>query len=135
MKIKLLIIFMFISAGVSAQIQYLGAPNVTVINRGNFKIDSILYLPKRIKAPTDSGALRYQISDSTLYLWTGSQWIKAKNDGTITSVSAGTGMSFTTITSSGAVNADTAILSTKAWRQKCIDSLSQNLVLYLPLTG
>ncbi len=129
MKIKLLIVFMFISAGVSAQIQYLGAPNVTVVNRGNFKIDSILYLPKRIKTPIDSGALRYQISDSTLYLWTGSQWIKAKNDGTITSVSAGTGMSFPTITVNGVINADTTILSTRAWRKKGDDSLQANISL------
>lgn len=35
--------------------------------------------------------------------------------GTITSVSAGTGMSFTTITSSGAVNADTTVLATRAY--------------------
>lgn len=35
--------------------------------------------------------------------------------GTVTSVSAGTGMSFTTITSSGAVNADTTTLATRAY--------------------
>jgi hypothetical protein len=35
--------------------------------------------------------------------------------GTVTSVSAGTGMSFTTITSSGAVNADTTVLATRAY--------------------
>ena len=35
--------------------------------------------------------------------------------GTVTSVSAGTGMSFTTITSTGAVNADTTVLATRAY--------------------
>ena len=35
--------------------------------------------------------------------------------GTVTSVSSGTGMSFTTITSSGAVNADTTTLATRAY--------------------
>ena len=35
--------------------------------------------------------------------------------GTVTSVSAGTGMSFTTITGTGAVNADTTILGTRAF--------------------
>jgi hypothetical protein len=72
-------------------------------------------------------------------------------------VSAGTGMSFTTITSSGAVNADTLVLSTRSWRQKGIDSVSSLIAakvnisdtatmlspyaksaalgLYLPLTG
>jgi hypothetical protein len=44
--------------------------------------------------------------------------------GTVTSVAAGTGMSFTTITSTGSVNADTVALSTRAWRQKGIDSVA-----------
>jgi hypothetical protein len=123
MKKILLLLFVFASVYADAQIQFLGAPNVTVVNRGNFRIDSILYLPKREKTPTDTGALRYQISDSSLYVWTGNAWRKAKNDGTITSVSAGTGMSFTTITSTGSVSADTNILATKSYRQKGDDSL------------
>jgi hypothetical protein len=49
--------------------------------------------------------------------------IPAVASGTVTSVSAGTGMSFTTITSTGSVNADTVALSTRAWRQKGIDSV------------
>jgi hypothetical protein len=44
--------------------------------------------------------------------------------GTVTSVSAGTGMSFTTITSTGSVSADTVALATRAWRQKGIDSVA-----------
>lgn len=64
-------------------IQYIGAPTTTVISRGNFRTDSIFYLPKRSKAPTDTAAFRYQISDSSLYVWSGSQWIKAGGSGTI----------------------------------------------------
>jgi hypothetical protein len=50
--------------------------------------------------------------------------IAAKGSGTVTSVSAGTGMSFTTITTTGSVSADTTVLSTRAWRQKGIDSVA-----------
>jgi hypothetical protein len=50
--------------------------------------------------------------------------IAAKGSGTVTSVAAGTGMSFTTITSTGSVAADTVVLSTRAWRQKGIDSVA-----------
>ena len=54
---------------------------------------------------------------------TSSQFLKADGSvdgtsygtGSVTSVSAGTGMSFTTITSSGAVNADTTVLATRAY--------------------
>ena len=54
---------------------------------------------------------------------TSSQFLKADGSvdataygtGTVTSISAGTGMSFTTITSSGAVNADTTVLATRAY--------------------
>jgi hypothetical protein len=123
MKNIVAILLVFTSLFASSQTQYIGAPNTTVVARGNFKVDSILYLPKREKTPTDTGALRYQISDSSLYVWTGNAWRKAKNDGTLTSVSAGTGMSFTTITSTGSVSADTNILATKSWRQKGDDSL------------
>ena len=86
MKNILTFALVFISLFASSQTQYIGAPNTTVVARGNMKIDSILYLPKREKTPTDTGALRYQISDSSLYVWTGSAWRKAKNDGTVTSV-------------------------------------------------
>ena len=45
------------------------------------------------------------------------------NVGTVTSVSAGTGMSFSTITTTGPVNVDTFSISTRKWRQKGIDSI------------
>ena len=86
MKNIIAILFVFTSLFASSQTQFLGAPNTTIVVKGNMKVDSILYLPKRSKTPTDTGALRYQISDSSLYVWTGSAWRKAKNDGTVTSV-------------------------------------------------
>lgn len=77
MRYILLVLFAFVTTFASAQVQFLGSPTTTVISRGNFRTDSIFYLPKRSKAPTDTAALRYQISDSTVYVWTGSQWVKA----------------------------------------------------------
>lgn len=50
--------------------------------------------------------------------------ISSSGGGTVLSVSAGTGMAFTTITNSGAVSADTNKLSTRDWRQKLADSLN-----------
>jgi hypothetical protein len=50
--------------------------------------------------------------------------ISNSGGGTVLSVSAGTGMSFSTITSTGSVSADTLTLSTKSNRQKGLDSLS-----------
>lgn len=59
--------------------------------------------------------------------------------GTVTSVATGNGLSGGTITSTGTLTADTAILSTKNWRQKSVDSLSSvfntSLGNYLPLAG
>ena len=71
------IIFIIAALFATAQaqtIQTIGAPTTTVVSRGNFRTDSIFYLPKRTKLPSDSGAVRYQISDSSVYYWTGSQW-------------------------------------------------------------
>jgi hypothetical protein len=55
--------------------------------------------------------------------------IPAGGSGTVTSVAAGTGMSFSTITTTGSVSADTVALSTRAWRQKGIDSVNANVAL------
>lgn len=44
--------------------------------------------------------------------------------GTVTSITAGSGLSGGTITTSGTVSADTSILGTKAYRQKAVDSLN-----------
>lgn len=72
---RLIFILTALFATAQAQtIQTIGAPTTTVVSRGNFRTDSIFYLPKRTKLPTDSGAVRYQISDSSVYYWTGAQW-------------------------------------------------------------
>ena len=47
--------------------------------------------------------------------------------GTVTSVAAGTGMSFPTITNSGSASVDTVMMSTRLWRQKGIDSVNLQL--------
>jgi hypothetical protein len=74
---RILIIIAALFATAQAQtIQTIGAPTTTVVSRGNFRTDSIFYLPKRQKLPTDSGAVRYQISDSSVYYWSGYQWLK-----------------------------------------------------------
>lgn len=125
----LLCAFLLICGGLNAQTQLLGSPTTLVKNRGAFMSDSLLYIPKRSKTPADSGAIRYQISDSAIYVWTGSQWIKAGAGGTVTSITAGTGLSGGTITSSGTIAADTTVLSTRLWRQKAVDSLQANINL------
>ena len=54
----------------------------------------------------DKGYVVYDTTLLSLYIWNGSLW-QTYNTGTVTSVSAGTGMSFTTITTSGLVSIDT----------------------------
>lgn len=80
MRKLIFILIALISFSQAQTIQYIGAPTTTVISRGNFRTDSIFYLPKRTKTPTDTAAFRYQISDSSLYYWTGYQWMKVGNN-------------------------------------------------------
>lgn len=57
---------------------------------------------------TDKGYIVYDITALSLYVWNGTAWTTAAGgSGTVTSVSAGTGMSFTTITGAGSVSIDT----------------------------
>jgi hypothetical protein len=103
MRRILYILFTLASFTATAQtVQTIGAPGTRVVNRGDFQIDSILYLPNvfvNSRAPYRSGAIRYQASDSTIYQWTGTAWRKLTAD------------------------IDTGFLSTRAWRQKGVDSL------------
>ena len=105
MRRLLTVLLSFIAFGATAQTtQLLGGPGIKVLNRGDFQADSILYLPRTLvtsRTPTQAGALRYQASDSALYQWTGTAWRKA-----------------------GGGDVDTLLLSTRAWRQKGIDSLA-----------
>lgn len=52
--------------------------------------------------------------------------VNAKGNGTVTSIATnnGTGISGGTITSTGTLALDTVLLSTRAWRQKAVDSLN-----------
>ncbi|HEX6914403.1 MAG TPA: hypothetical protein VF145_04140 [Chitinophagaceae bacterium] len=56
------------------------------------------------------------------------------NVGTVTSVAGGYGISGGTITSTGTHSIDTALISTRAWRQKGIDSVAGLLNAYVPAT-
>jgi trimeric autotransporter adhesin len=58
------------------------------------------------------------------------------NVGTVTSVAGGYGLNGGTVTSSGTLSVDTFSLSTRAWRQKGIDSLASviNAYSYVPST-
>jgi hypothetical protein len=76
MKRLIFILAALFATAQSQTIQTIGAPTTTVVSRGNFRTDSLFYLPKRQKLPTDSGAVRYQISDSSVYYWSGFQWLK-----------------------------------------------------------
>ena len=170
MRKLIFILIALISFSQAQTIQYIGGPTTTVISRGNFRTDSIFYLPKRTKTPTDTAAFRYQISDSSLYYWTGYQWTKVqsassfasvdtlvistrayrqkgddslgaiiatKGSGTVTSVATGYGLSGGTITNTGTISADTALMATRLRVGKVVDSLSlvkQN-VLTNPVTG
>ena len=126
---KLIIFFalmFFIAETSNAQVQFLGSPTTTIRNRGNFVSDSLFYFPKRQKLPTDSGAGRYNIADSSLYLYTGYQWLKTIDISDTSTMlgnyvrHAGYGL-----TKSGqGFLVDTLNISTRAWRQKGDDSLA-----------
>lgn len=78
---------------------------------------------------TKPGALFYNTTDSSLYTWTGVQWVKAGGGGTITNIATNnaTGIIGGPITTTGTISADTLLLSTRKWRQKGIDSLQENI--------
>lgn len=80
MRKLIFILIALVSFSQAQTIQTIGSPTTTVVSRGNFRTDSIFYLPKRTKIPTDTAAFRYQISDSSLYYWTGYQWMKVGNN-------------------------------------------------------
>jgi hypothetical protein len=57
--------------------QYIGTKSTTVQAQGSLKVDSAFYLPTVTKASPSWPALRYSAADSSLYYWTGFQWIQA----------------------------------------------------------
>src|SRR6478735_4452687 len=67
--------------------QTIGSKNTAVKSLGNFSSDSTLGIPKRLISPgryRDTGSICYRINDSTVLVWTGSQWKEVgSNDNSI----------------------------------------------------
>jgi hypothetical protein len=103
-----------------------GAGTVTSVATGFGLSGGTITSTGTLVADTNSMATRARVQKAVDSLQVN---INAKGSGTVTSVAAGTGMSFTTITSTGSVSADTVALSTRAWRQKGIDSVQANVAL------
>ncbi|HRE52221.1 MAG TPA: hypothetical protein PK339_12415 [Flavitalea sp.] len=63
--------------------QPIGSPRTNVKALGGLYVDSVLYLPLTFLSSElyRPGALMYQQSDSTLYTWTGYQWLKQAGGG------------------------------------------------------
>jgi hypothetical protein len=77
--------------------------NVTTSDRTNLKTNFLANTPANFK-----GYIVYDIIALSLYVWNGTDWTTAAGgSGTVTSVSAGTGMIFTTITGAGSVSINT----------------------------
>jgi hypothetical protein len=87
----------------------------------------------RITAPVRNNALLAY--DSVRALWVDTTF-SAIGIGTVSSVATnnGTGITGGTITTTGTIAADTLLLSTRAWRQKGIDSIRTNFVPYTGAT-
>lgn len=81
---------------------------MSILSGGQVKINSLAGVGNRVVVADTAGQLSTQAIPA----------------GTVTSVSAGTGMAFSTITTTGSVSADTLKLSTREWRQKLADSLA-----------
>lgn len=105
--IFLLSIFLTLSSLAQIPYQYIGVNNNRVIARGQFKADSALILPGvsvvNYKAP---GMLRYDASDSSIYVYSGFNWIK---------VGSGSGGSSYSFTYPLQLNTGTVSLDTTLW--------------------
>jgi predicted heme/steroid binding protein len=73
-------------------------------------------------------------SSSNRGLLSSADWTTFNNKGTVSSIGAGYGISGGTITSTGTHSVDTFSVSTRAWRQKGIDSVAGLLNAYIPAT-
>lgn len=123
--------------------------------------DSVLGMPygpvpvlRQVGGHSRPGALFFNTTDSTIYIWTGTQFIKAGSSGSGSGLSGGNagsgwrwydpssqsirtfrpdvGLLFDTLTA-GELRAavDTLIIGTRAWNQKGLDSVG-NLIASLP---
>jgi uncharacterized protein YaiE (UPF0345 family) len=134
-QFKLLVILMLMTLAGFAQ-----APsNYTNIN-GRYRwiagmFDSTFHIPKgttpslRTGGSTNAGALFYKTADSSLQVYTGTQWLRMLKVGDTTGMltpyfnSVGVGLK----SIGQQVYADTLLLSTRLWRQKGVDSLQANI--------
>jgi hypothetical protein len=73
----------FLASDAQERMQPLGTPKSSLLIRGGVVVDSVFVLPRFVPSTLTlkTGALRYQISDSSLYSWTGSQWLKQAGGG------------------------------------------------------
>ena len=105
--IFLLSIFLTLSSLAQIPYQYIGVNNNRVIARGQFKADSALILPGvsvvNYKAP---GMIRYDATDSSVYVYSGFNWIK---------VGPGAGGSSYSFTYPLQLNTSTVSLDTTKW--------------------
>ncbi len=67
-------------------------------------------------------------------LLSSADWTTFNNKGTVSSVGAGYGINGGTITTTGTFSIDTLSISTRAWRQKGVDSVRGLLNSYIPAT-
>jgi hypothetical protein len=118
---------------VTERAQLIGAPTTAVRAQGTFYVDSLLYLPLNLNVNLARlyrpGALFYQISDSSLYAWTGSQFWRIGGGeggpGSPTNLSVTRTANTMVITNSNGTNAvvplsdgiDAGVLSAADWQR------------------
>jgi hypothetical protein len=85
MRFSFLIILIFISFGASAQVyQNMAQPGYKF---GRARFDSVLTIPtglgamRNITGGQDTGQIRFNVSDSSVYVWNGRRWVKPVGGG------------------------------------------------------
>jgi len=129
MRILSILFILASFTSVGQTVQTIGSPGTRVNSRGDFISDSILYLPRTqvtSRTPFQSGAIRYQASDSSIYQWTGTAWRKISGtvDSLLFSTRAWRQKGDDSLAAIINTRTDTLLISTRAWRQKGIDSVA-----------
>ena len=85
MRFSFLIILIFVSFGASAQVyQNMAQPGYKF---GRARFDSVLTIPtglgamRNITGGQDTGQIRFNVSDSSVYVWNGRRWVKPVGGG------------------------------------------------------
>ena len=87
-KVILIVLVSLVATFVKAQTESafpIGTKEGAARVLGALYVDSLFYFPKRQPRTArlrDTGSTYYKISDSSLYTWTGSQWLKSGGSGT-----------------------------------------------------